>query len=69
MLVAVLTTIGNLDYAMTTPGQCDRYTEFYLYSDNPSGPYFDEPLHICIDVRRPPLVERCDPRAEPGFAT
>jgi len=30
MLVAVLTAIGSLGYAMTTPGQGDRYTEFYI---------------------------------------
>lgn len=40
----------EVDFVLSVPGE-NRKVEFYLYTDNSSEPYFDEPLHIYIDVR------------------
>jgi uncharacterized membrane protein len=40
----------EVDFVLSAPGE-NRKVEFYLYTDNSSEPYFEEPLHIFIDVR------------------
>jgi len=38
------------DFSLTAPGEAQK-VEFYLYMDTSSEPYFEEPLHIYVDVR------------------
>ena len=41
---------SRVDFVLGVSGE-NRKVDLYLYSDNSSKTYFDEPLHIYIDIR------------------